>query len=76
MNIQLEKEHIIEQIQQINDVDLIKALKSLLSYSQKKQEVELIPEWHKSIVRKRLSEAQAHPETLLTWDDMMQELDS
>jgi hypothetical protein len=34
-----------------------------------------VPEWHKTIVRKRLADAKAHPENLLTWDDMMQELD-
>ena len=43
---------------------------------EKEQKEEIIPDWHKSIVRTRLSEAHAQPETLLTWDDMMQELDS
>ena len=35
-----------------------------------------VPEWHKDVVRKRLAHAKAHPETLLSWDDVMQELDN
>ena len=79
MDIQLEKAIIIEQFQQINDADLIKAFKSLLDYSLKKQKeikAQDVPEWHKDIVRNRLAHAKAHPETLLSWDDVMQELDS
>lgn len=79
MNIELEKELIIRQFEQINDADLIRAIKSLLQYSLKKQEeVEnhIVPEWHKNIVRKRLAEAKANPQNLLSWDDIMKELDS
>mgnify|MGYP001548122826 CR=1 FL=1 len=79
MNIQLEKDLIIKQFQQINDADLIKAFKSLLDYSLKKQNESgehIIPEWHKDVVRKRLADAKAHPEKLLSWDDVMQELDN
>ncbi|MCX6200030.1 MAG: addiction module protein [Bacteroidetes bacterium] len=79
MNLTLEKERIIEQLQQVKDVDLLKAVKSLLDFSLKQQiktnEVE-IPEWHKTIVRKRIAHAKKHPETLLSWDDVMNELDS
>lgn len=79
MDLTLEKARIIEQLQQINDADLLKAVKSLLDFSLKKQaakdEVE-IPEWHKTIVRKRIAHAKKHPETLLSWDDVMNELDS
>jgi hypothetical protein len=79
MNIQLEKALLIEQLQHVNDADLIRAIKSLLRYGQKKEEESkdlLIPEWHKDIVRKRLEEATKHPEKLLSWDDMMKELES
>ncbi len=79
MNIQLEKARIIEKLQQINDADLIMAFKSLLEYSSKKQSLAKeipIPEWHKDIVRERISEAKKHPEKMLTWDDVMKELDS
>ncbi len=40
------------------------------------EEDSVVPEWHKNIVRKRLADAKAHPEHLLTWDDMMKELDN
>jgi hypothetical protein len=79
MNIQLEKARIIEQLQQINDADLIMAFKSLLEYSSKKQNSHKdlpVPEWHKGIVRKRIAEAKKHPEKLLSWEDVMKELDS
>jgi len=79
MNITLEKARIIEQLQQINDADLLKAVKSLLDFSLKQKakgsEME-IPEWHKTIVRKRIAHAKKHPETLLSWDDVMKEIDS
>ena len=74
MNIQLEKANIIELIQRSNDVDLIKALKSLLEYSSKKEIGVFIPEWHKAIVKKRWHEAETRPEKLLTWNDIMEEL--
>jgi len=66
-------------LQQINDTDLIVAFKSLLKYSSKRQTLAKeipIPKWHKNIVRKRISEAKKHPEKMLTWDDVMKELDS
>ena len=79
MNLTLEKARIIEQLQQVNDADLLKAVKSLLDFSLKTKtkgnEME-IPEWHKTIVRKRIVHAKKHPETLLSWDDVMNELDS
>jgi hypothetical protein len=75
MNIQLEKAHIIEQVQQINDADLIKALKSLLEYSVKKQAGPVVPEWHKAIVKKRLAKAKTDPASVLSWEDVMQELE-
>jgi hypothetical protein len=78
MNIQLEKAYIIEQLQQIEDADLIHAIKSLLKYGSKKEEMKdfLIPEWQKEMVLERLAELKAHPEKALSWDDIMEELDS
>lgn len=78
MNIELEKALIIKQFQQINDADLIKAFKSLLEYGIKQQEhisENDVPEWHKNVVRQRLADAKAHPEKLLSWDEVMNELD-
>jgi hypothetical protein len=34
-----------------------------------------VPEWHKDIVRKRIAESKKHPNKLLSWDDVMKELD-
>jgi len=72
MDIQLEKNRLIKEFEQLNDIDLIKAIKSLLEYSRKNKTT--VPEWHKEIVRKRLVDAKAHPENLLSWDDVMDEL--
>ena len=79
MNLILERERIIERLQHITDVDLIKAVQSLLdSDIENKQQVNDVafPEWHKSIVRKRIEQSKKNPETLLSWDDVMNELDS
>jgi hypothetical protein len=78
MNIQVEKAFIIEQLQQIEDADLIHAIKLLLKYSSKKEEIKdfIIPEWQKEMVLERLAELKAHPEKALSWDDIMEELDS
>ena len=78
MNIQIEKAFIIEQLKHIEDVDLIHAIKSLLKYSSKKEEANdfIIPEWQKEIVLERLAHARAHPEDLISWENMMEELES
>ena len=78
MNIQIEKAFIIEQLKHIEDVDLIHAIKSLLKYSSKKEDAHdfIIPEWQKEIVLKRRAEMEAHPDKSLSWDDIMEELDS
>ncbi len=78
MNIQLEKARIIEKLQDINDADLIMTFKSLLEYGSKKQkEIKeiSIPDWHKDIVRKRLIDSKEHPEKILTWEDLMKEIE-
>ena len=79
MNLILERERIIERLQHITDVDLIKAVQLLLdSDIENKQQVNdiAVPEWHKNIVRKRIEQSKKNPETLLSWDDVMNELDS
>jgi|APCry1669190288_1035285.scaffolds.fasta_scaffold21375_3 hypothetical protein len=78
MDIQLEKALIIEQLKHIDDADLIHALKSLLKYSSKKEEMKdfIVPEWQKELVRQRRTELKDHPEGALSWDDIMEELDS
>lgn len=79
MDTTLQKKRIIELLQQVEDADLLKAVKALLDFSMKKesQQKEMqVPAWHKPVVRKRIAEAKKHPESLLTWDEVMNELDS
>ena len=78
MNIQLEKAFIIEQLKQIEDADLIQAIKSLLKYSARKEEMKdfIIPEWQKKLVLERRAELKANRDGALSWDDIMGELDS
>jgi len=77
MDIQTQKAHIIEQFKQIDDINLLKAIKSLLEYASlnKKisQEME-IPEKHKEIVRSRIKKYANNPERYLTWDQIEQKV--
>lgn len=72
MNIQLQRNKLIEQIQAINDVDLLKTIESLLDYGTKKELVNDVPEWHKDIVRNRIKNS--NPDTLLSWGEMEKRL--
>ena len=72
MNIQLQRNKLIEQIQAINDVDLLKTIKSLLDYGTKKELNSDVPEWHKDIVRNRAKNL--NPDRLLNWDEMEKRL--
>jgi hypothetical protein len=77
MDIQTQKAQIIEQFKQIDDINLLKAIKSLLEYASlnKKisQETE-IPETHKQIVRSRIKKYANNPESYLTWDQIEQKI--
>ncbi|HBX51626.1 MAG: hypothetical protein A2275_09965 [Bacteroidetes bacterium RIFOXYA12_FULL_35_11] len=71
MNIQAEKIQIIEQFREINDIELIRAVKLLLNYGLKKEKelsVYNIPEEHKQLVRDRIKNTK--PENMLNWDDV------
>lgn len=46
MNMQAEKAIIIEQFKQVNDINLIHAIKSMLDYALKKETYVDIPEEH------------------------------
>jgi hypothetical protein len=70
MDIQLQKALIIQQFQQVNDINLINAIQSLLDYAQNKvKEDEAIPESHQKIVLERLRKVRENPERLLDWDE-------
>ena len=70
MNIQAEKEIIIEQFRKVNDVNLIHAIKNMLDYALKKEQENLkVPEAHQKLVMERFEKARKDPDRLLDWDE-------
>jgi hypothetical protein len=70
MNVQAQKAVIIEQFKQVDDVNLLNAIKSMLDYALKKDEENLvIPEAHQKLVMERFDNARKDPESLLDWDE-------
>jgi hypothetical protein len=70
MNIQTEKAIIIERFKQINDVNLIHAIKNMLDYALKKEQESLeVPEAHQELVMERFDKVRKDPNRLLDWDD-------
>lgn len=70
MNIQAEKAIIIEQFKQVNDVNLIHAIKNMLDYALKKeQEIHEVPEAHQKLVMERFEKVRKDPDRLLDWDE-------
>jgi hypothetical protein len=77
MSIQAEKAVIIEQFKQVNDINLIHAIKSLLDYAlNKEQESPDIPEAHQKLVSERFEKVQKNPDRLLDWDEVKTTLKS
>ena len=75
MNIEAEKAMIIEKVKQVNDADLISAIKSMLDYAQKRdQKVYDIPEAHQNLVIERFNETRQSPERLLDWTKVKETL--
>ena len=75
MNIQAEKALIIEQLKQINDINLINAIKSILDYAIKKEkDIYEIPEAHQELVMERYDKNRKYPERLLDWDEEKKKL--
>jgi hypothetical protein len=70
MNLQTQKEIIIEQFKQVNDVNLINAIKNMLDYALKKEKETIdIPEAHQKLVMERFNKVTKNPERLLNWDE-------
>lgn len=70
MNIEAQKAMIIEQVKQVNDTDLISAIKSMLDYAKKReQELYDIPEAHQNLVMERFAITRENPDRLLDWDE-------
>ena len=70
MDIQAQKELIIEQFKQLDDINLINAIKSMLDYALKKEkEMAEIPLAHQELVMERFNKVRKNPERLLDWDE-------
>ena len=77
MNLQEQKAVIIEQFKQVNDENLIQAIKNMLDYALKKdQESHDIPEAHKKLVMERFDKARKDPDRLMDWDEAKKTLKS
>ncbi len=75
MNLQAQKAIIIEQFKQVDDVNLINAIKHMLDYALKKEnEIIDIPDSHQKLVLDRFEKARKNPERLLDWDEAKQTL--
>ena len=76
MNIQAQKAIIIEQFKQVNDENLINAIKSLLDYALEKEEEKMeISEENQNLVMERFAKVRANPERLLDWEVAKDTLD-
>jgi hypothetical protein len=77
MNLQAQKEIIIEQVKQVKDINLINAVKSLLDYALKKEKENVeIPETHQKLVMERFHKIRKKPDRLLNWNDAKRTLKS
>ena len=77
MNVQAQKAIIIEQFKQVNDVNLINAIKNMLDYALKKEQENFdIPEAHQKLVMERFDKVRKNPERLLDWDEAKKTLDA
>lgn len=77
MNVQTQKAVIIEQFKQINDVNLINAIKNMLDYALKKEQDGFeIPEAHQKLVMERFNKSRKDPERLLDWDEAKKTLNA
>lgn len=76
MNIQAQKAIIIERFKQVNDENLINAIKSLLDYAlEKKEQVIEIPEEDQKLVMERFAKVRANPDRLLDWEEAKKTLE-
>jgi hypothetical protein len=70
MNLQAQKAIIIEQFKQVDDVNLINAIKNILDYALKKEKESTdIQEAHQKLVMERFNKVRKNPERLLDWDE-------
>lgn len=76
MNIQAQKAIIIEQFKQVNDINLINAIKSMLDFAQDKQESSFeVPDAHQKLVLDRFKKIRNNPKRLIDWDEAQKTLE-
>jgi len=76
MNIQAEKALIAQRVEQINDPDLILAIKNLLDFGLKMENQHyIIPEHHKSILDKRLDYLKENPKATSTLEELKKKIE-
>ena len=75
MDIQSQKAIIIEQFKEVNDIDLINAIKNLLDFALKKENNNSdVPDAHQKLVMERFDMTRENPERLLDWDEAQKTL--
>ncbi|MFH0864760.1 MAG: hypothetical protein V1904_01095 [Bacteroidota bacterium] len=76
MNIQSERLNIIEQINKIDDVFLLRSIKSLLDFAKSREKViDLdIPVIQQSLVKERVKKYENNETEILSWNDLEQKI--
>jgi hypothetical protein len=70
MDLQAQKAIIIEQFKQVDDINLINAIRNILDYALKKEiDIYEIPVAHQKLVMGRFEKVRKNPERLLDWDE-------
>ncbi len=72
MNIKTERNNIIEQLNHVNDINILKAIKNLLDFTASKEKVFdfIVSEEQKEMVRQRVKEYENNPGNVLEWNDI------
>ncbi|MFV0554927.1 MAG: hypothetical protein ACK5LR_09505 [Mangrovibacterium sp.] len=74
---QVEKAIIMEQFKQVDDVNLIHAIKNMLDYATKKERETIdVPAAHQKLVMTRFDKVRENPERLLDWEDARKALEA
>lgn len=70
MNLQSERANVIKQIEEVDDISLIQAIKKMLDFASQKEEENLeVPETHQKLVMTRFDKVRENPERLLDWEE-------
>ncbi len=69
MDLQAQKESLIERFRQINDINLIEAIQKILDHAADKEDENYsIPEVHQKLVMERFDKNKKEPKRLIDWD--------